>query len=316
MHHIFAMPSDKKGIRKILIALRQSILWLKFYYHKLFCCTQINGSVALLHQSSNYYHFLAESMIALAQIQACGREVDYYILASNMPFQREAWRLLNIPESKIIAQKPHRLIKAKEIFVPTFIANVENVEYRDRILWARTLALPLFVRDFYVAFGERFGRQTQSLSQDSAQDSASKNPQDKVLPLKIFLTRPLDSNRNIQNLKEVESIFAHFGYAIIMPDSLSLSEQIILFHNAKVVASMHGAGLSNAFFMQENAIVFEIFPRYYHDPGAMLCAILMRCRYMYMVGDTNDTTPHPQQESAYIKPSILKKALQNIEKYC
>ena len=84
---------------------------------------------------------------------------------------------------------------------------------------------------------------------------------------------------------------------------------------SSILASLHGAGLSNAFFMREGAIVFEIFPQYYHYSCPQFCALLMGCRYFYMVAQTTDTTPHPQQESAYVCPKELQKALQKLESY-
>lgn len=132
---------------------------------------------------------------------------------------------------------------------------------------------------------------------------------------KIFLTRPKDSNRNIENLAEVESIFAHFGYEIILPDSLSFIEQISMAKECSIMASMHGAGLSNALFMQEGACVFEIYPQYYHYPCPQFCALLMGQRYFYMIARTPDTTPHPQQENAYVCPQELTTALTKLESY-
>ena len=296
--HTFALPKGASFMRKLLESLKQCKLWARFYYQKLFKLHKISGSLALLHQATNYYHFLAESIAALEQIRRSGLEPDYYLLDQTMPYQRQMWQLLQIPESKILPLNPSRLIQARTLIVPTLIANFESVEYRDQILWSRAFALPMLLQQFYSNFATLL-------------PPASPNVQKR----KIFLTRPSHSNRHLENNKEVESIFASFGYEIILPDHLSLVEQACMARDSSIIASLHGAGLSNALFMQEGSIVFEIFPAHYHDPSAQFCALVSKCRYFYMVAQTTDTTPHPQQESAYVCPKELQKALQKLESY-
>lgn len=300
--HAFALPRNASKARKILESLKQCKLWARFCYERLFKLHRVNGSLALLHQSTNYYHFLAESIGALEQIrqiqlQSDACQIDYYLLDTSMPYQREMWHLLGIPESKILPLRPHRLIQASQIIIPTFMANFEHVEYRDGILWSRALALPMLLQQFYKNFAKLLP------------------PQESPKKRKIFLTRPSGSNRHLENTKEVESIFTAFGYEIILPDDLSLVEQACMARESSIIASLHGAGLSNAFFMQEGAVVFEIFSGHYHDPGPQFCALLMGCRYFYMVATTTDTSAHPQQESAYVCPHLLQKALQKLESY-
>lgn len=297
-HHEFEKPKMTKGfLRNLLWCVKQIYKWLRFYLRK---STFINGNVAILHQSTNYYHFLCESMASFLQIRAfeakTGIKIDFYTLDSTTAFQRQMWEILQIPRSKIISPQPQKLYKAKNIILPTHIANVEYVEYRDRITWSRAFALPTLLRDFYDEFALKY------LNLKA------------ITPFrKVFLTRPKDSNRNIINLAEVEAVFREFGYEVIMPDSLSLIEQVTLMNESKIVASNHGAGLTNVLFMQRGAIVFEIFSEFYFDPGPQIIALLKQMRYLYMAGQTADTSPHPQKECVYINPAQLKLALRKIE---
>lgn len=130
---------------------------------------------------------------------------------------------------------------------------------------------------------------------------------------KIFLTRPKDSNRNIDNLTEIETLLEQFGYKIVLPDNLSLKEQIELFSSVTHIVSMHGAGLYNVFFSTKDTKIFEIFPQYYHNTSTQYIALARGCKYSYMVGETHDTSMHPQQENVYINPEKLKLALQIFE---
>lgn len=76
---------------------------------------------------------------------------------------------------------------------------------------------------------------------------------------------------------------------------------------------MHGAGLYNVFFSTKDTKIFEIFPQYYHNTSTQYIALARGCKYSYMVGETHDTSMHPQQENVYINPEKLKLALQIFE---
>ena len=85
-----------------------------------------------------------------------------------------------------------------------------------------------------------------------------------------------------------------------------------LFSQAKIIASVHGAGLTNLLFAAKGIKIFEIFPQYYHDNGPQLLALMRECRYSYMIGRTEDTSMHPQQEHVFIDTDELKLALDKI----
>lgn len=303
--------------------------WAQFYAQK---PQKLDARIAILHQSTNYFHFLSESIAALAQVRAFAREnnveIDFYTMDSSVPFQAQMWEILGIPKEKILPPHPRKLYQAKALIIPTLTANTETVEYRSRILWSRAFALPFILRDFYSDFAARIAQDSRNLDsrdssdsdshdlQDSKQDSRDSQDSRTSNPTrKIFLTRPKSSNRNFENLSEIEGIFRDFGYEIILPDALSLINQARLCHEAKILASMHGAGLANAFFMQKGACVFELFSAHYFDPGAQSVALLMHLRYFYAVGRTKNLDAHPQQESAYFAPEALKTALARIESY-
>ncbi len=298
MTHEFAPPRALSTPRKILFVLKTCLKWLRFYTA---CPQRIDGTLAIMHQSSNYFHYLVESVSSMLQIIHSGLEVDYYVLDTSTPFAREMVEILQIPREKILSPKPHRLLRADSLLLPTLTADVETIEYRDRLLFAHALSLPLNIRDFYA-----------SLSTPTSYMSASHTPTS-CPTRKVFLTRPMDSNRNIENLQEVQAVFGEFGYEIVLPDNLSLREQIALMRECKIIASMHGAGLANVLFAPSGAVVFEIFSEYYHDFGPQMCALLRKHRYMYMVGKTRDTSMHPQQENAYIHPEHLRHALKILE---
>ena len=45
-----------------------------------------------------------------------------------------------------------------------------------------------------------------------------------------------------------------------------------------------------------------------------MCALLRGHKYRYMVGETRDTSMHPQKENAYIHLDHLRRALEILER--
>jgi len=79
-----------------------------------------------------------------------------------------------------------------------------------------------------------------------------------VKPYKnVYLSRK--DNRGISNNNKVEKCFNDLGFeTIYSEDFKSFKEQIDYFYSVKTLASVSGAGLTNAIFMQENTLVLEI----------------------------------------------------------
>jgi hypothetical protein len=89
---------------------------------------------------------------------------------------------------------------------------------------------------------------------------------------KVFISRALTSGREydaptlscsndnrIDDHKKLDDFFSSMGYEIITTEHLSsFQEQLDLFYETKVVASITGSGLANAAFMQPNQTLIEI----------------------------------------------------------
>lgn len=281
---------------RIVKAIKNAKKRLAFLLASFFNCRKELASIALLYRdvSCNYGHFIKETIAGYHQLKLANIEPDFYILPCNTTFQKQMYALLGIPEEKIIPTNPRKLIHAKELIIPTLIADYEIIEYRKHLHY-RSFILPPFIYTMYDPIISRLL-------------TSAPKPQDQ-LPKKIFLARPQTSNRNIQNHTEVEKVFKDFGYTIITPDTMSLSEQMRLFASVDAIASMHGAGLDNTIFAKEGTKVFEIFPKYYHDGAEQIIALARQCKYDYIVGETSDLSPHPQQENVYINPNKLAQAL-------
>lgn len=75
---------------------------------------------------------------------------------------------------------------------------------------------------------------------------------------KIFIRRVSQEKRRVINEGEVLQIFSSFGFDIIEFERLTFLEQLALLKQTKVLAGVHGAGLTNMIFIPNDGVVFEL----------------------------------------------------------
>ncbi len=74
----------------------------------------------------------------------------------------------------------------------------------------------------------------------------------------IFVTRH-QWNRPCSNVEDVERFFAERGFAIVVPEELTVAEQVAMFAGARVIAGLGGAGMFNLAYAEavEHVIVLN-----------------------------------------------------------
>lgn len=75
----------------------------------------------------------------------------------------------------------------------------------------------------------------------------------------IYLRRPNNTKRRVANDEEVERLLVDRGFSVVEFDKKTFPEQVAIMSAAKVVISIHGAGLSNVMFMREGGHVLEFY---------------------------------------------------------
>jgi capsular polysaccharide biosynthesis protein len=94
---------------------------------------------------------------------------------------------------------------------------------------------------------------------------------------------------------------------------MSVKEQIELFANTSIIVAVHGAGLGNIKLVPKTAIIFELFPEYYHDSSYRIQAKALGLKYYYMIGKSRiDDNDQPFKDNLFVEIKLLKKALDEI----
>lgn len=78
---------------------------------------------------------------------------------------------------------------------------------------------------------------------------------------KVYISRKKSRGRFVINELEVEETLKRHNFEIIHAEKLSFEEQVRLFSETATLVSIHGAGLTNAIFMQPGASMIELLPR-------------------------------------------------------
>ena len=75
---------------------------------------------------------------------------------------------------------------------------------------------------------------------------------------KIYIVRKDSKNRKIINENQLIQFLEKQNFKIVELSKYNFKDQISLFSNAKIIISMHGAGLANLIFCKKNTPVIEI----------------------------------------------------------
>ncbi|MEO9967581.1 MAG: glycosyltransferase family 61 protein [Reichenbachiella sp.] len=79
----------------------------------------------------------------------------------------------------------------------------------------------------------------------------------KTYPERILISRPAETSRRLMSEKEV---CERFDLTLVVLEEMRFDEQVQLFSQVKLVVGVHGAGLTNLIYTQQQPMVIELFP--------------------------------------------------------
>lgn len=138
--------------------------------------------------------------------------------------------------------------------------------------------------------------------------------QDKDTTSKIYISRAKAARRKISNEEELIPILEKYGYEIVFMEDLSFEVQVKLMRKAKIVVSLHGAGLTNILFMAPETKVVEIrFPGDKHNNCYFSLADALGLDYYYLIGESSAPKINPHSDNIIIDPFKLEALLGELE---
>jgi len=107
-----------------------------------------------------------------------------------------------------------------------------------------------------------------------------------ITSAKLYLRRGAGSRRPLVQEDRLEKLLLQRGFVVIDAESLSLSECIASFANARWVVAPHGAALANLVFAKPGTRVLELLPGSLHDFGHYaLMAAALALNHSHFSGD-------------------------------
>lgn len=105
---------------------------------------------------------------------------------------------------------------------------------------------------------------------------------------KVYLSRSklIRDKRKLINELDVENTFKKFGFDVIYPETLSLSEQVTILSTVDFVAGPSGSALHNAAFLKKDAVVVSLTTTDFCLLNEVLCCYGAETRYQLFFGQS------------------------------
>lgn len=199
----------------------------------------INGSIAICSHlyPDCYGHFILDVLCQLALLEISNIEYDYLCIPYNAKFMQEALNLWGIEKNKIIPLEFNVSITANTILFPTSVTQTKELTNNAN-----------YSIDFLIQYVRN------KLLQGALNEKI-----DFAKTSKIFISRKDANNKRcIPNEDDIFHLFEKRGFKRFELTKLSLTEQILLFYNAKEIVSFVGSGSLNIIFSKPNTNYIEI----------------------------------------------------------
>ncbi len=226
---------------------------------------QIEGSVAVLSGLSGnvYFHWMVDVLPRIELLRQSGRdfaEIDWFLVNScQHEFQRETLRILGIPQEKVLESDRLSHIQATELIVPSFAGYLG---------WPSGWAIDFLRREFLkeIIPGSSY-------------------------PKRIYISRSKARYRRVLNEEDVVEVLERLGFVSILPESMSLAEQIAHFYHAEVIVAAHGSGLTNTIFSRHGTKVIELVSPHYISHYYWGISQYLKLEHYYLAGEAFECYP-------------------------
>ena len=230
----------------------------------------------------NYWHYVFDIIPRLMVMVKRGYKGKF--LVNNTDCAKQFLELLKIPEDRLIINQYGSIIHAKKVYM---FSDMYGIELHGQLL--------VDTRKFLIEEAEKnYG----SLL-------------DKSYPKKIFVSRV--SRRKITNEEEIIKMLKSCGFKVIVPEKLSLYEQMKSFHNADIIVTPHGANSTNLLFCRERTSMIECFSHQWINPCMMNTVGMLNIDYHMICERLADYQPNAGKFTDYkINTFILENKVKKV----
>lgn len=225
--------------------------------------------LASFFQGNNYWHFTFETLPRLLIMEKRGYKGKY--LVNNGNSIREFLAITGFDENRLIFCSPNQVIHAKKVYM---IDEFFGIELSGKLLED--------TRKFAI---ERIEANHGCLIDES-------------YPRKIYVSRI--GTRRIINENQLTEFLVPRGFKVIVPETVSVLEQIKLFANADIIVTPHGANATNALYCKKGTTLVECFGHYWVNPCMVTTVEMLDLDYRMLCERFMHNIPNTNRFSNYI----------------
>ena len=115
-----------------------------------------------------------------------------------------------------------------------------------------------------------------------------------------------------RKLVGAQTLLDKYGFTTIVPEELTVQDQIRYFHAADIVLTPHGANSTNSIYMQPGSVFIEAFSRSWGFPACVEALLKKGVHYLSVMAGYSpleaDTNPDADY---YVDHSVLEMAIRN-----
>ena len=242
-------------VNETIYAAHKSIRNIFSFYKKMVYgrIKKTDGNCVVINNSwyQNYYHWCTEALPRLFVIKDHVSNINLILPYDLSKFHLQTLDFFNI--DSITYCDEHELVAAPLLHFTSYTSPGFGCHN------------PKLIRDMS-AF---FKRKTNA----SGHVSHSRN---------IYTSRSKSLKRKCINEDKLLHLLKKFDFEIVVPDNLSVIEQINLFSNAKNVLGVHGSSFVNCLFMNKDSVVFDLIENNHNDLCFFNLACALDVNYVYI----------------------------------
>ncbi len=199
---------------------------------------RMSGSYCLLTKifGNNYWHFTFQNLCDVMFLEKAGFTGIYII--PNAPYDREMMLMMGIAPERVVS--------------------IDRLSYHK---------VYVFDEIYGVQFDHKDTSAEASVVAEVSRIVKSRLKRDPSYPKYIFVKRI-----GVRKLLNGDALAEKLGFVTVIPEELSVREQMEYFYNADIVLCPHGANSTNCVYMHEGSVFIEVFSdRWYMDINAKVC---------------------------------------------
>lgn len=211
-------------------------MWVR-QYKKTRCIEK--GIFLLGYGSTNYYHLTIEILSRLKYVDDLQKYKDWPLLIDKEVFNvaqyRELVNMVNVFDHPIIYIEKKINYKIKHLVYPSPNTWIPFHIKKNEVLDSSYM---------------RFSKEAFSNIRDIMLESTARREPFR----KIYVSRAMSRFRRLVNEDAIQSLFEKYGFEIVYPETMKYKEQVAMFNEAKYVAGMSGAAMTNLIYCDESAV--------------------------------------------------------------